>query len=70
MADDTEDMVPRLLQAIRDEQTTTSRNLGTLAEGMISLRREVQSNTADIQSLSVSIHGITERHSYACHRDG
>jgi hypothetical protein len=66
MADNTEDMVPRLLQAIRDEQATTSRKLGTMAEGMVTLRREVQTNTGDIQTLTAGIHGLrTDIHTLA-----
>jgi uncharacterized protein (DUF3084 family) len=58
MADNTQDMTPRILQAIQEEQALTNRKLGTLAEAIVSLRREVQANSADIQSVALSVHGL------------
>src|SRR5262245_39616992 len=66
MTDDTDNIVPRILQAIQEEQTSVGRKLGTLAEAIVSLRREVQINNVELQSLTLGIHGLkTDIHTLA-----
>jgi hypothetical protein len=55
MTDNTQDIVLRLLQAIQEEQATTSRKLGTQRRAWCRCGARFQSNTTDLQSLSAAV---------------
>ena len=68
MTDDPESITLRHLQAIRDEQAITNKKLGVLADGIVSLRRDVNGLTSDVhalrndvQTIAIAFDGYNER---------
>jgi len=58
MKDDPENLVLQQLRAIREEQAVTNGKIGTLAEGMVSLRGEVAELRKDIAGLRADVNGL------------
>ena len=58
MTDETANLVLEQLRAIRAEQAQTNLKIGTLAESMIAMRKQIDELRGDVDALRRDVHSI------------
>jgi chromosome segregation ATPase len=58
MAENPENIILHHLQAIREELALTNKKIGTLADGQVGMRHDIQSLKRDIQNLKTEMNDL------------
>lgn len=59
MADEPRDLVLEQLRLIREEQALTSRKIGAIAEGVVSIRKRLDDLDARMEAMHADMHMVT-----------
>jgi hypothetical protein len=59
MADEPRDLVLEQLRLIREEQALTSRKIGAIAEGVVSIRKRLDDLDARMEAIRADMHMVT-----------